>query len=396
MIVYWKVRCFSRASKDFFDRNLVLDTTSLDPITRSRVEMCLEQRSSQEREILKYRQLFKEGGLPSPGSELRHDSGRIFGITDYFEDEDGKEITLTECARIKTGNENVVAFPSHYRPHDIALSLSDNSPIPENPQDHINLSQADIDALAYFVKDATELKENAFYSESPTLHSVGGVYTISTIPVEHIVSFVTIFRRLYMHKERGNYNNACAVYARHYLNKRLTHWITAERRLYNKFLAAKAKVIIMIGGEKSFTNRALIDTMLTVRFAHQPKENLRHQYEACLQETGDLPRLEWMFYHVIHEAALYYSRAHGIISNDLGWYLKRTGKSPTFDFAPYRNEMGRRDQLTAEQKREDALRRHAEKAGTALWEQAGCPEGQQERFIREAGERLRDEGAPPG
>ena len=54
-----------------------------------------------------------------------------------------------------------------------------------------------------------------------------------------------------MVKERGNYNNACAVYARHYLNKRLTNWVTAERRLYNKFLAAKTKVIFA-NGEKSF------------------------------------------------------------------------------------------------------------------------------------------------
>jgi hypothetical protein len=390
MIIEWSVQCFSRTNKNFFDRYLVLDTASLDPITRSRVEMYLEHRSSQEREILKFRHLFKEREVPSSEGKLRHDSYHSFAILDYIEDEDGKEITLTECARIQTGNKNIVAFPSHYRPHDIVLDLSPNSPVPENPQDHIDLSQVDIDTLAYFVKDVAELKENAFYSTQPVLRAVGGVYTISTIAVEHIVSFLTIFRRLYMQKERGNYNNACAVYARHYLNKRLTNWVTAERRLYNKFLAAKTRVIFA-NGEKSFTNRVLIDTMLTVRFAHQPKDDLRHQYDTCLREAGDLPRLEWMFYHVVQEAAFYYSRAHGFISNEIGWYLKRTGKSPTFDFAPYRNELGRGEQLTAEQTREDTLQRHAEKAGREVWEQAGSPEGQLERFIREAEERLRDE-----
>ena len=308
MIVRWNVWCFSRANKDFFNRSLVLDTASLDPIARSRVEMCLEHQDSQDRAILKYRHLFNEGDLPSYEGEPWHDSFKCFSILDYFEDEDGKEITPTECAQIKTGNENVVAIPPHYRPHDIALCLSDNSPLPDKPEDHIHVSQADIDTLAYFVKDVAELKGNAFYGSPPELHSVGGIYTVSTIPVEHIVSFVTIFRRLYMQKERGNYNNACTVYARHYLNKRLTDWITAERRLYNKFLAAKARRMIMIGGEKSFTNRVLIDTMLTVRFAHQPKDDLHPQYEACLQEAGDPPRLEWMFYQAIHEAALYYSR----------------------------------------------------------------------------------------
>ena len=240
-MIDWKVRCFNRAQKDFFDRNLVLDTTCLDPLTRSRVEMCLERRTSQGREILKYRHLFKEGGPLSSGDEFGHDSYCGFAVMDYFEDEDGKEITLTECARIKAGNDTLVVFPGHYGPHDIALSLSNNSPVPENPQDHINLSQVEIDALTYFVKDVAELKENAFYGSPPTLTCVGGIYSVNTIPVEHIVSFVTIFRRLFMQGERGNYNNACAIYARHYLNKRLTAWITAERRLYNKFLGCQGK-----------------------------------------------------------------------------------------------------------------------------------------------------------
>ena len=119
-----------------------------------------------------------------------------------------------------------------------------------------------------------------------------------------------------MVKERGNYNNACAVYARHYLNKRLTNWVTAERRLYNKFLAAKTKVIFT-NGEKSFTNRVLIDTMLTVRFAHQPKDDLRQQYETCLREAGDVPRLEFMFFHVVQEAAL-------LLHSGIRLHLQRT------------------------------------------------------------------------
>jgi hypothetical protein len=396
MITQWSVQCFSRADKTFFNKQLALDTASLDPITRSRVEMCLEDRTSQEREILKYRHLFTEGRLSLAGNEVRHDAYHSFGILDYIEDEDGKEITRTECARIQSGNDNVVAIPRGFRPHDIELYfLSHNSPVPDKPEDRIHLSQADIDTLAYFIKDVAELKENAFYSTSPVLHAVAGVYTISTLPVEHIVSFLTIFRRLYMTKERGNYNNACAVYARHYLNKRLTNWVTAERRLYNKFLAAKTKVIFA-NGEKSFTNRVLIDTMLTMRFAHQPKDDLRQQYEICLREAGDLLRLEFMFYRVIQEAAFYYTRAYGFISNELDWYLKRTGRSPTFDFAPYRNEMGRGEQLTAEERREESLRRHAEKAGRELWEQAGCPEGQLKRFIREAEERLGMTDIQPG
>jgi len=392
MRIHWTVRCFNRKAKESFDRHLFLDTDtdSLDAVTRSRVELCIEQRSTHERQVLKYRHFFKEAKPLSPEADIPSKRFCVICVRDYFEDEDGQEISLTQIVRIREGNDNLVVFPSHYRPHDIVLSLSENSPVPENPQDHVNLGQEEIDALAYFVKDVVELKGNAFYSSPPTLTSVGGVYSIRTISVEHIVAFMTIFRRLYMQGERGNYMNACPIYAHRYLNKRLTTWITAERRLYNKFLAAKATLPIMLGGEKSFTNRTLIDTMLTVRFAHQPKDDLQHEYETCLREAGDGRRLEWMFYTIAGEAALYYSRAHSVISNELEWYLRVTGKRPTFDFAPYRNESGRGEQPTAEQAREERVRRQAEKLGGELWEEAGRPERQLERFVKEAQDRLRE------
>ena len=77
----------------------------------------------------------------------------------------------TESPGFKTGNENVVVIPRGSRPHDIELHFSDNSRVPDKPEDHIHLSQAEIDTLAYFVKDVAELKENAFYSTSPVLHA---------------------------------------------------------------------------------------------------------------------------------------------------------------------------------------------------------------------------------
>jgi hypothetical protein len=199
-----------------------------------------------------------------------------------------------------------------------------------------------------------------------------------------------IFRRLFMQGESGNYNKACATYARRFLNKRLTNWITAERRLYNKYLTAKARPGIIAGNPLSFTNQTLIDVLLTIRFAHQPKDDLREQYELFLREAKNEKRLEWMFYRVVSEASLFYLRAYGIVSNELRWYLNATGKSATFDFAPFLNEMGRGEQLTAEQAREQAIRSQAAILGKELWERAGEPDGQLERFVKEAEDTLRE------
>ncbi len=194
-----------------------------------------------------------------------------------------------------------------------------------------------------------------------------------------------------MEGEAGNYNNACSIYARHFLNKRLTNWITAERRLYdNKFLKTKVKSMGFLGKELSFTNKTLIQSMLTIRFAHQPKDDHKDKYELFIQELGDQTHLEWVFYHAVREASLYYVNAHGFISNELNWYLKATGKSPTFDFSPFLNQMGRGEQLTAEQVREQAIHNQATKLGQVLWEDAGRPDGQLERFVKEAEEKLRE------
>src|SRR3989304_8818561 len=122
--------------------------------------------------------------------------------------------------------------------------------------------------------------------------------------------------------------------------------------------------------------------MLTIRFAHQPKDDLREKHELFIRELGDQTHLEWVFYFAVHEVSLYYSRAHGFISNELNWYLKATGKSPTFNFAPFLNQMGRGEQLTAEQAREQAIHNQATKLARELWEEAGKPDGQLERFIK--------------
>jgi len=88
-------------------------------------------------------------------------------VVNYFEDEHGNEISVTEAARIQTGDENVVAFPPGYRSHDIRLVLSPNSPLPDKPLDYIKLSEADINALALFVRDSNELIRSPFYTTLP-------------------------------------------------------------------------------------------------------------------------------------------------------------------------------------------------------------------------------------
>jgi len=169
-----------------------------------------------------------------------------------------------------------------YRPHDIRLVLSPNSPLPDNPLEHIKLSQEDVDTLALFVRDTNELIRSPLYKTCPILHSDGQREWIESISVEFIRSFVTVFRRLYMEKEQGNYLKACDAYAKHFLNKRLTDWLNVEKEQYKEYLGASARLSGLLRYTPLQTSR-LIDVFIYTKFAHQPSRqranNLKTVYE---------------------------------------------------------------------------------------------------------------------
>ena len=390
MELCWKVRGFSREKKDFFDRYLYLDTSRLPPVEKHRVELCAEQHSHADREILTYRELFQERTLTGNSSEP-HVPGRIrkiFGVTNYFEDEHGKEISVTEAARIQTGDENVVAFPPGYRSHDIRLILTPNSSIPDKPLDHIRFGEGEVNTLALFVRDANELIRSPFYTTSPILHDDERGLWVETLPVEVICSFVTIFRRLYMTSEPGSYVKACDVYSQRFLNKRLTEWIAAEKTAYEDFLNTKASFCGATQPKYSFDNKRLIDVFIYTRFAHQPDDRRTRQFTECLREVGHAAELEWKFYMAIIQAADCYKAALSVIGNELGAYIKLGGMPPSVDYTPFTNEGGRGQQLTSTELRQRSLKERAERLGEELWRGDGSPRDELPLYVKRAKEAL--------
>ena len=104
MMLFWKIRYLHRADQQFKDRNLYLQTKTLDPVTQAAVELvALNQSSKTERDIMKYRHLFREDkSTAGPGDPNNWDSFRTVGPSEYFEDETGKEITDQDMGPILT------------------------------------------------------------------------------------------------------------------------------------------------------------------------------------------------------------------------------------------------------------------------------------------------------
>lgn len=176
MLIHWKFRYLNRATKEFGDRNLFLETNSLDPLTKAAVELAVEAKTrSEKRKFVGYRKLFKEDNTLKPFEDWqKNPSERRQGdpLDDYSEDETGQEISVDEIARILTGNPNARVVPHGYKQHDVQLWLSEPRPVPIG---EVSLSQEDLDLLGYFARDFQELYDSAFIKDGPgRLVGLGG------------------------------------------------------------------------------------------------------------------------------------------------------------------------------------------------------------------------------
>src|SRR5687767_10875247 len=115
MLLLWRIRYFDTRDRQFKDRDLSLDTNTLDPITAAAVEACHEASQSHgRREMLRYRHLFVEGDW---SHREGYDCVSCFGIIEYFEDENGRELDRQQLATALTGNAGAILLPSGAKQH---------------------------------------------------------------------------------------------------------------------------------------------------------------------------------------------------------------------------------------------------------------------------------------
>ena len=85
-------------------------------------------------------------------------------IHDYFEDENGNELTNKQLAVALTGSETAVLIPPGLKQHDIDFMFSDK-PLVDVAE--LSVSPEQLKILGYFVRDLKELTSSAFFKEGP-------------------------------------------------------------------------------------------------------------------------------------------------------------------------------------------------------------------------------------
>jgi hypothetical protein len=166
--------------------------------------------------MLKYRELFveKDYSVKEIAKLAEVDGyGCVSLRTDYFEDENAREITNNQIAVILSGNPNAISVPAGASQHDVDDMLSEPKPI---EIDKLAISDDDLQSLAYFIRDLEELERSALMAEGPgQLKGVMGAEPAyhSAITSEEIGSVVTTLRRLYIEGEPHNFMNSVELFA---------------------------------------------------------------------------------------------------------------------------------------------------------------------------------------
>src|SRR5438105_3539673 len=119
MHLFWRIRYLDSRDKQFMDRDLWLDTETLEPVTKAAVEATYALNHSGHRAMLRYRHLFREERPEA--NPLAFGGG--FCVPDYFEDEAGQELSYKRMAVVLTGDPQAVFFPPGTRPHDAEYCL---------------------------------------------------------------------------------------------------------------------------------------------------------------------------------------------------------------------------------------------------------------------------------
>ena len=86
MHLFWRIRYLDRRDRQFKDRDLCLDTDSLDVVAKAAVEAAYALKYSSHRSMIRFRKLFRE----EQPDENTHAFFGCFCVSDYFEDEAGR------------------------------------------------------------------------------------------------------------------------------------------------------------------------------------------------------------------------------------------------------------------------------------------------------------------
>jgi len=213
------------------------------------------------------------------------------------------------------------------------------------------------------------------------------------VTVEEIRSFVTIFRRLYMDKERANFQKVCVIFVSATKGHAISDWVDGAARECQKHLDGAPETFLLskLGHQNgTFSCKRLIDVFIYTQYAHQPDKQVLRQFQKCLREVGnDKPLLTWLFLSELWKCGRRYWNVGKQIVAFYDEYCQWHKITPKIIEHISENNPGIGTLEKADDRRHRIMREKAECLALALWEKAGRPNGGHMAFITQAFDQLK-------
>lgn len=388
MLIFWRIQCLHRQHRTFSHRDLFLDTSRLDPSMRAAVELTIETASFSRREVLHYRHLFRDDASPDATAWRARQGDRFESclIPNYIEDENGVEISPWDFGPVVTGDPKAILLPYKIEPHVLELRNADPDRI---PLEGITLSDEEFKQLSFFSRDLRELLRSSLLADGPgSLTSRGNLSNpslVTAVTHDEIVATVSVFRRLYMEKEPGNFAKAANVLTKYLHQHPLGKWVAGERKTYLRKLDTVPDSVPQRRTLLTFTRRQVLDAFIYTQYAHQPRPDSEQLFKDCLRQTdGDMHVLTWLFLIQLWECSLEIKQAGRFIAE---WFRKycEHNKVSTDVLPSVVSDipgLGTKERKTERNAR--VLQRKAEELAEAMWKDKGCPDGGPTAFFSTA------------
>ena len=317
---------------------------------------------------------------------------RSIFLHEYFEDENGQQVSMTQVAVAATGNRHAAFLPPGTTKADIVFFQAEKRPIDLSK---ITLSRDQLEILGYFVRDLSEMTSSAFYKNGPatltTRGAQGRKWALQTAATdEEIRSFVTIFRRLYMERDPANFGKTAAVFAEALHGHPIATWIQGLVDQHKSGLQEVPSYLPLVPpGTLTFTKKRLIDVYIYTRYSHQPSKDRARQFKECLTAVnGDQMMLTFLFLTELWKCALRIRNAGVFIEQFYDNYCQAHSIAPGLLASMRTDHPG----LGALEKREvreaRVLQEKALELAHSLWRDAGEPVGGYALFLDSARRQL--------
>lgn len=319
-LMFARVRCISRATKQFFDRDFWLDLSTLPETDRERVER-MTKGTVNPSDFVQIRPLFTEGSWSTPQHGHGDEVVKAFAVTDYFEDETGNPLDEIGLTQVLTGQEYPILL------HNVASVLR------LGPTGMVRKEQWTTDtanALAHFFQLVEVIGTSEWLRSELSICTPAAagpapwIKSFRCPDLGQMYSILSPIRQLYASDDA--FNHACNVYMRFVKDERKRAWIKETKKCFNGYLESVSRPYAV----ESYTVRQLLDLVMygagLVHYAQTPSQTRQNFKDAVTRHHR-----EWVIFAFImccRELYRYANHAYFVLRQDYEAWLTTEACQP--------------------------------------------------------------------